>query len=211
MQTHRESQNFIDLSLHITIFQTCIWTWPNEIGVGWLCRCLGIVLEPSQRWAHMQPVGEPSATVVSARWATVDWFWHKVWNSFVQVNLHLKKQQHKSAGREWVVEHSPKILAGEEKTTTSTSTTILCEGVTLWSFNTLITTTPSPLPSTLLQHWLVWQAAFEWRQREKQMMTRAAQHSHMVLASRCFRGWLLYWRSRQTKKQYRGAVWFCFV
>ena len=32
------------------------------------------------KWAHVQQVRKHSATVVSARWATVDWSWHKEWN-----------------------------------------------------------------------------------------------------------------------------------
>ena len=36
-----------------------------------------------------------SATVVSARWATVDWSWHKEWNWCVQANIHFKKKKKK--------------------------------------------------------------------------------------------------------------------
>ena len=37
-----------------------------------------------------------SVTVVSARWATVDWSWPKEWNSFTRANLHLKKKKKKA-------------------------------------------------------------------------------------------------------------------
>ena len=46
---------------------------PNEVGVGWLCRCTGIVWEPNRKRAHTQAGREHSVTVVSARWATMDW------------------------------------------------------------------------------------------------------------------------------------------
>ena len=46
--------------------------WPNEVGVGWLCRCPDIVWELIKKRAHTQLVKEHSVTVVSARWATVD-------------------------------------------------------------------------------------------------------------------------------------------
>ena len=53
---------------------------PNEVGVGWLCRSAGIVCEPIRKRAHTQLVRERSSAVVSARWATVDRTWPKVWN-----------------------------------------------------------------------------------------------------------------------------------
>ena len=51
---------------------TCKHLWPQKVGVGWQCRCPGIVWEAIRKRAHMQLVGEHSVTVVSARWATVD-------------------------------------------------------------------------------------------------------------------------------------------
>ena len=63
----------------------------------------------------MQLVREHSVTVISARWAIVDYSWRKEWNKCAQANLHFKK---KSAGGELTVEHSPKILAREEEATT---------------------------------------------------------------------------------------------
>ena len=59
---------------------TYIQLWPTEVGVSWQLRCPGIVWEPIWKRAHMQLVREHSTTVVSARWATVDWSWHKEWN-----------------------------------------------------------------------------------------------------------------------------------
>ena len=57
--------------------QTCIHPWPNKVGVGWLCHCPGIVWEHIQKRANMQLVREHLVTVISARWATVDWSWSK--------------------------------------------------------------------------------------------------------------------------------------
>ena len=59
---------------------TRIHPWPNEVGVVWLCLCPGIVWETIRRRAHTKLVREQSVTVVSARWATVDWSWPKEWN-----------------------------------------------------------------------------------------------------------------------------------
>ena len=61
---------------------------PNEVGVGWLCRCPGIVWEPIRKRAHTQLVRKHSITVISARWATLDWSWPKEWNQCVRANLH---------------------------------------------------------------------------------------------------------------------------
>ena len=55
-------------------------SWPNEVGVGWLCHCPGIVWEPIRKLAHTQLIRKHLVTVVSARWATVDWSWPKQWN-----------------------------------------------------------------------------------------------------------------------------------
>ena len=41
---------------------------------------LGIVWEPIRKRAHMQLIRKQSVTVISARWATVDWFWPKEWS-----------------------------------------------------------------------------------------------------------------------------------
>ena len=59
--------------------KTRIHPWPYEVGVGWLHCCPGIVWGPIRKWAHTQLVREHSATVTSARWATVDWSWNKEW------------------------------------------------------------------------------------------------------------------------------------
>ena len=59
---------------------TLILPWPNEVGMGWLCRWPGIAWEPIRKRAHTQLVREHSATVVSARWVTVERSWHKEWN-----------------------------------------------------------------------------------------------------------------------------------
>ena len=54
--------------------------WPNKVGVGRLYRRPGIVWAPIRKRAHTQLVREHTATIVSARWATVDWSWHLEWN-----------------------------------------------------------------------------------------------------------------------------------
>ena len=46
--------------------------------------------------AHTQLVREHLATVVSARWATVNWSWHKERNPRARANLHLKQKQNKT-------------------------------------------------------------------------------------------------------------------
>ena len=81
---------------------TCVHPWPNEVAAGWLSCCPGIVWEPIQKRAHTQIVSEHSATVVSARWDSVDWSWHKKRNYCAWANLQLKKKKKKSAGGEWM-------------------------------------------------------------------------------------------------------------
>ena len=71
---------------------------PNEAGVSWLCHCPGIVWELIRKQAHTQLVRAHSATVVSARWATVNWSWRKEWNKCARAKLHWKKK--KNAGME---------------------------------------------------------------------------------------------------------------
>ena len=94
-----------------------------EVGVGWLCRYSGIVLEPIWKRAHTQLVREHLTTVVSACSATVDWSWPKEWNYCARVNLHFgevkKKRKEKNAGWEWMVQTFPKILTREEKALTA--------------------------------------------------------------------------------------------
>ena len=80
---------------------TCIHPWTNEVGVGWLCHCRGLVWEPIWKWAHMQLVKENSAMVVSAHWATVDWSRHKEWKWRAWANLHFKREKKMQAGNKW--------------------------------------------------------------------------------------------------------------
>ena len=68
--------------------------------MGWLCRYPGIVWEPIWKWAYTQLVREHLAYIISARWATVDWSWHKEWNQCARDNLHFTK----NTGRERTVE-----------------------------------------------------------------------------------------------------------
>ena len=73
----------------------------DEVGVGWLCRCLGRVWEPIGKRAHTQLVREHSATVVLARWATVDWSWQKNGISVRElISTEKEKEEKKSAGGE---------------------------------------------------------------------------------------------------------------
>ena len=69
--------------------------------MGWLCPCPGIVWEPIRKRTHTQLNREHSATAVSVRWATVDWFWPKEWNKCALANLHFKKKKKKKAGNKW--------------------------------------------------------------------------------------------------------------
>ena len=70
-----------------------------------------------QEMSSRKLVKEHSVTDISAHWAIVDWSWPKEWNLCARADLHFKKK--KSAGRERIVEHSSKILACEEKVTTT--------------------------------------------------------------------------------------------
>ena len=47
-------------------------------------------------------IREHLATVLSACWATLDWFWPKKWVQCAQADLHLNKQKTKTAGGEWM-------------------------------------------------------------------------------------------------------------
>ena len=91
--------------------------WPNRVGMGWFCCCPGIVWEPVRKQAHTQLVREHLVTVITACWANVDWSWPEEWNSVRKLIFTKKKK--KSTGREWIVKHSPKILAHMEKATTT--------------------------------------------------------------------------------------------
>ena len=62
---------------------------------GLTCRCPDIVREPIRIQAHRHLVREHSATVVSARWATVNRSWRKEWNQCARADLHYKKKKRK--------------------------------------------------------------------------------------------------------------------
>ena len=109
--------------------QKCRWQvtpkhihpWPNEVAVGWLCCCPGIVWEPIRKLAHWQLIREHLVTVVSARAATVDWSWPKELNKCVQANLHCKKKKKEKkvqAGNE-LSNILPKILTRKDRATTT--------------------------------------------------------------------------------------------
>ena len=88
------------------------WLAPAKSKMGWLCCCAGIVWRPIRNRADMQLIREHSATVISARWATVDWSWPMELNQCAQLNLHLKKKV--QAGDD-IIQHFPKILACKVK------------------------------------------------------------------------------------------------
>ena len=55
-------------------------------------RCTGIVWKPTRKTSS-NAVREHSATIVAARWATVDWWWLKEWNWCEQTDLHFLKKR----------------------------------------------------------------------------------------------------------------------
>ena len=57
----------------------------------------GIVWEPIRKRAHTYPVREHLVTVVSARWATVDWSWHKECQLVCSSKSPLQKKKKKIA------------------------------------------------------------------------------------------------------------------
>ena len=61
--------------------------------------CPGIMLEPIPKQADAQLVREHSVTVISARWAAVDWSWPNKWKQCARDNLHLKKKKKARAGK----------------------------------------------------------------------------------------------------------------
>ena len=88
----------------VTQKHTYAFVWPNVVGVGWLCCCPGIVWEPIMKRAHAQLIREHSATVISARWATLDWSWPKEWKSGIGVHKLISTLKKKKAqtGNEWL-------------------------------------------------------------------------------------------------------------
>ena len=67
--------------------------------------------------ARTQLVRKHSATVVSSRWASLDWFWPEKWNGIGVRELISTLKQRKSAGGEWIVKLSPQIIASEKRAT----------------------------------------------------------------------------------------------
>ena len=59
---------------HLGTRVCCAWSFWH------ITKQQGIVWEPVRKWAHTQAIREHSVTVVSARWASVDWSWPKEWN-----------------------------------------------------------------------------------------------------------------------------------
>ena len=86
-----------------------IHPWPNEVRVGWLCHCLGIVWEPYRKRAHMQLVRKHSVRVVSACWVSVDWSRPKEWNECAWAYLHFKNKKQKRRWRmnSWTFSPNP--------------------------------------------------------------------------------------------------------
>ena len=64
---------------------------------------------------HTQLVMEHSASVVSARSATLNWSWHEEWREISMNELiSTSKKKKKNAGGEWMVAHSFKTLSSVE-------------------------------------------------------------------------------------------------
>ena len=75
--------------------QTCIQSWPNRAGVGWMLLRHNVGTGQG-KWAHMQLAREFSATVISTCWTTVDWSWPKEWNCCAWADLRLRKKKKKA-------------------------------------------------------------------------------------------------------------------
>ena len=86
----------------------------SEVGVHWLC-CQGIVWKPIREISSqsLQLIREHLSTIISACWATVDWFLPEEWNWCVKHNLNNNKKVR--AGRDWIIKPSPKIHRCKEK------------------------------------------------------------------------------------------------
>ena len=78
------------------------WSWS---GLTMLLSRHSVGNYPKQ--VYMQLVRERLTTVVSARWATVDWSGIKSGISVHELISTLEKTTTENAGREWIVEHSP--------------------------------------------------------------------------------------------------------
>ena len=76
--------------------------WSNEVGVGWLCRCPGIVWEPLRKRVNTQLIRERSATVISVTLTQSLWSdpGQKSGISMRELNLKKTKKQ-VQAGNEW--------------------------------------------------------------------------------------------------------------
>ena len=108
-QSAKSSAGGLHLHTHTPMTQ---WSWS-----GLLCHCLDIVWEPIRKQAKMQRINEHSATVISARWATVDWSkLEKKQNWCAQADLHFKNKQKKSTGRKWTIKtFKKKVFTSEAK------------------------------------------------------------------------------------------------
>ena len=85
-------------------------------------------------------VKEHSATVISARWATVDWSWHNKWNWCAQANFRFKKKKEVQGGNKWL-NILPESLQAWKKATT----TII--------FMLIVIIIIITIPDSLLQKW----------------------------------------------------------
>ena len=84
--------------------------WPNEVGVGWLCRCPGIVWKPIRKQAHIQLVRECSSQLAEPQWT----------DPGIKKGIYMRElisTLKKKARQEWMIEHFPKLLASEDKAT----------------------------------------------------------------------------------------------
>ena len=77
----------LNLNMHTPLTQ---WSW-SGLTLPLSRHSVG----PVRKRAHTQFVMERSVTVISARWAIVDWSWPKEWNECVQANFYLKQNKKK--------------------------------------------------------------------------------------------------------------------
>ena len=117
-------------------------TQPSQSGLTVLWRNNVEAYHRGNRPAHMQFIREHPATVISASWAIVVWFWHQKWNWWKGTDVHLIKKI-KAQARDWIVKPSPKITTSE----VDAMTTFNCDVpiAVVWVIGSLETSLVSPV------------------------------------------------------------------
>ena len=113
---------------------TCIHPWLDEVRVGWLCQCAGILWEPIRKWAQCNSSGNTQpqlSQLAEPLWTDLGL---KNGNSVCILTSTLKKNKR----RQGINCQSPKILACQEKATTinTQSTTNV---TSMWNMSLSIT------------------------------------------------------------------------